>query len=473
MDRSTAFAFQSVGFLNSEKNMLLESPRSDNSPLAADTDGILDITIHRANNLHNICIYGNQDVYAKFSITQCQDAVYSTRPVKAGGRNPAFNQSLQIPVSRPDAVLKCEIWMMSSFRHYLQDQLLGFVLVPLGDLFGKEKQTRDYCLTSTELFHTPAGSVCLSLLFHRRSDGILEHELSSKMLQDGDLAACCPENASPVDLNNIEFPDLDAASENQHLVSAYLKMAAGNNGSGYPETRDAPVLGRGGGRHEDGLSPESRDLMGAPFLQLGVSPIEEVDCEITLNSGEENSMEVSTVTSNAHVVSYASPASHAVSGKSLVVSSDTEHLSRAGQALSRDSTNGLVSTDNNLCKSDPIASRLSSVQGSGDFSTVMDEKQDQGNAISTSEQGDDSFVFTTPLVKIPDETEVPVVQQQIVDMYMKSMQQFTEKLAEMKLPLAVKPQDSAVTSNMKFDKKDAEEGKKVEQKFFYGSRAFF
>eukprot|EP00249_Psilotum_nudum_P006380 c19693_g1_i1 orf=1-480(-) len=74
-------------------------------------DGILNITIHHARDIQNICIYGNQDVYAKFSLTSRQDEIFCTHPVKSGGRNPVFNQSLQIPVAHRDAILKCEIWM--------------------------------------------------------------------------------------------------------------------------------------------------------------------------------------------------------------------------------------------------------------------------------------------------------------------------------------------------------------------------
>lgn len=38
------------------------------------------------------------------------------------------------------------------------------------------------------------------------------------------------------------------------------------------------------------------------------------------------------------------------------------------------------------------------------------------------------------------EPEQTVVQEQIVDMYMKSMQQFTESLAKMKLPMDIENQ---------------------------------
>lgn len=55
---------------------------------------LLDIYAHEALNLHNICIYANQDVYAKFSLTSSPDEALSTRVVASGGNSPRFNEQL-------------------------------------------------------------------------------------------------------------------------------------------------------------------------------------------------------------------------------------------------------------------------------------------------------------------------------------------------------------------------------------------
>jgi hypothetical protein len=55
---------------------------------------LLDIYVHEALNLHNICIYANQDVYAKFSLTSSPDDGLSTRVVASGGNCPRFNEQL-------------------------------------------------------------------------------------------------------------------------------------------------------------------------------------------------------------------------------------------------------------------------------------------------------------------------------------------------------------------------------------------
>eukprot|EP00250_Pteridium_aquilinum_P027491 c35057_g1_i1 orf=1-348(-) len=63
-------------FLDSDTIMPLDMNASKareilmgSSPRPSSIDGVLDITLHHARDIHNICIYGNQDVYAKFSIT--------------------------------------------------------------------------------------------------------------------------------------------------------------------------------------------------------------------------------------------------------------------------------------------------------------------------------------------------------------------------------------------------------------------
>ena len=84
-------------------------------------------------------------------------------------------------------------------------------------------------------------------------------------------------------------------------------------------------------------------------------------------------------------------------------------------------------------------------------------------------------VFKSPLGNIDLEAEQSAMQQQIVDMYMKSMQQFSESLAKMKLPMDLdKPgsKDGGDVIQSQNDKPDPQK-KKDKSRVFYGSRAFF
>ncbi|GER40744.1 calcium-dependent lipid-binding family protein [Striga asiatica] len=103
--------------------------------------------------VHNICIHDNKDMHAKFSFTYNPDETLSTRIIN---KNPDlnFDERLIMKIRQADAVLKCEIW---------NDQLLGFALVPISSVPGKGKVTRIFDLSSTDLFHSPAGTVKLSL----------------------------------------------------------------------------------------------------------------------------------------------------------------------------------------------------------------------------------------------------------------------------------------------------------------------
>lgn len=447
---------------------------------AGNTDSILHVTIHHAKDIHNICIYGNQDVYAKFLITHYQDAVYPTQPVKAGGKNPVFNQSLEIPVCERDAVLKCELWMMSCARNYLEDQLLGFVMVPLKTLYGKGKQTQEYYLTSTDLFYTPAGTVYLSLLFHDHGS----IEFGGNMVPECDQATCLPapnscevmmdcgqQSTAATNLCKVEFLDLEAASEDQHLVSMYYKMAAGATFEGYTESNGIPVRGGHGdhsengheghgdhcenglGEGDHGVALENQDLSRAipSAVQLHASHMGTVDDEMLLSPREEKSMEAPLLSGeNSHMSGFTSPSEMHKISISADVSSATEHISGS-----------------------PLFTGTQPVECIGDQSqTARREAQDKDSSLSTC-QTNEALPYAAPLVNISVEPEMAINQEHFVDLYLKSMQQFTEKLADMKFSFDMEAQDSAVLRSGQVEKKVPEGGKKEGPKLYYGSRAFY
>ena len=94
-----------------------------------------------------------------------------------------------------------------------------------------------------------------------------------------------------------------------------------------------------------------------------------------------------------------------------------------------------------------------------------------------------------PVISVNIEQEVKVDGNQIMDMYMKSMQQFTDSLAKMKLPAldldngsSEKSSPAAAASEADSSGADSSAAKKPtaggqqekpSPKVFYGSRAFF
>ncbi|KAJ6302783.1 hypothetical protein OIU77_016804 [Salix suchowensis] len=85
-------------------------------------------------------------------------------------------------------------------------------------------------------------------------------------------------------------------------------------------------------------------------------------------------------------------------------------------------------------------------------------------------------VFSSPLGNINLEAEQSAMQQQIVEMYMRSMQQFTESLAQMKLPMELdklESEDRGDVIQSHNNKLELEKKKKDGGRVFYGSRAFF
>ncbi|EOY32906.1 Calcium-dependent lipid-binding family protein [Theobroma cacao] len=381
--------------------------------------GILEIYVHHARNIHNICIYDNQDVYAKFALTYNPDDTHSTRIINGGGKNPEFNENLMMKVTQIDAVLKCEIWMLSRARNYMEDQLLGFALVPISQVVGKGKVTQDYSLSSTDLFHSPAGTVKLSLSLNTcipvnpQTNSFPETTSTNSsisaevVLLDRKISEVI---LDPVEYSRIEFPDINVVRENQQMVSEYF----------------------------DGL--KSRPGI-ASFLHLGASHQHVEDYEMTANSSEEN--HGGSISPNGSLQNSGFLSSTTTS---LSVCPDTPTSKKGGEAGDEKDLN---------------------------YSSKEEGSSNQEGNMNPVKYGQ---VFSAPLGNINLEAEQSAMQQQIVDMYMRSMQQFTESLANMKLPMDLdhKPgREDRGDVIQNHTKKIEHEKKKDGSRVFYGSRAFF
>ncbi|KAK1273804.1 hypothetical protein QJS04_geneDACA022181 [Acorus gramineus] len=282
-------------------------------------------------DIHNICIYQKQDVYAKFSLTSDPETALSTKIINGGGQNPIFNETISLDVHSVDASLKCEVWMLSRIKNYLEDQLLGFALVPLSEvLLSKKNQliNKEFSLSSTNLFHIPAGSVQLSISYIGSSPDVLEVHTPTEVENEDLLIPC--------EYEKIEFPDLKIVDETNLLVSECTSIPCSGN------------------------------------------------INMSFKSGETSPKE-----------------------------------------------------NDNLTKI---------------------EKP-----------------FLLPVMSINSESEQTVVQQDIVDMYMKSMEQFTVSLAKMKLPIDVVTTEGVDVENSATDSKQKSKlsTKSTGSRPFYGSRAFF
>uniref|UniRef100_A0A7N0TIQ5 C2 domain-containing protein n=1 Tax=Kalanchoe fedtschenkoi TaxID=63787 RepID=A0A7N0TIQ5_KALFE len=423
-----------------------ELPYNSNSLPTHDSEGsfrfsgILEVLVHHARDIHNICIYENQDVYAKFALTYNPDEAVSTRVIMGGGKNPDFNESISMRISNPEAILKCEIWMLSRARNYMEDQLLGFALVPISSVVGKGKITQDFSLSSTDLFHSPAGTVKLSLSLNTSplqnfssstfSVSPPTSSISSEvMLVDRNASST---QADPFEYTSIEFPDINVVKENQKMVSEYFDLAS----------------------HSD---PRHELVSTASFLCLGASsqPIE--DFEMVLNPSGSTQISGSLDRNTpSEPVCNKNP-----SAADLMSSHDVSIIKHAHcQSVSSDPA--AANKRNEIYRGKQI------VHSGKDG---VREKEHNTSVIKI----DAPFSAAN---NVSNEVEQSAMQQQIVDMYMKSMQQFTESLAKMKLPMSLgKPEHEAHgeviqnrTGNSDMDTNNKKDGS---SRVFYGSRAFF
>lgn len=342
--------------------------------------GILEVYVHHARDIQNICIYHKQDVYAKITLTTDPEKSVTTNTINGGGQNPVFNEKVSIDVPTLDTSIKCEIYMLSRVRNYLDDQLLGFTVIPLSDVIFK-KVEKEFSLSTNDLFHSPSGFVHLSLSYNGVSPDVIPIPPPSKEL---------PESGIPVpDLDKLEFPDPKIANENEMMVSEYI-----------------------------GLSSES------------------------LVSESLVSSDTDDQTSSENGASFGFDPHHGIEPKP-------------------ESPPSSVSTNGSQC--DPIPDKLESRnQESESESSLKDDKVKGGSV------GD---VANKPTVAVNIEMDQKVVQQDFVDLYMKSMQQFTESLAKMKLPLDMENEKTSSGDSSSDQNTGTPNG--TRPRVFYGSRAFF
>lgn len=374
--------------------------------------GALDVCIHQARDIHNICIYHKQDVYAKLCLTTDPKDSLSTKIINGGGRNPVFNENLRLNVRSVDASLKCEIWMLSRVRNYLEDQLLGFTLVPLSEVLVNDgKLEKEFSLSSTDLFHSPAGFVTLSLEYNGASPDVMAVpkaalESSNTTLKDSEIS-----ESLASDLDKIEFPDPKIVNEDEMMVSEYFSIPCSN-----PESEGSESHATSG--TEDHLSSE-----------IGARNVE------SFSTASVESIKLPKVDSPPSSLS-----TNGASSPSAPTSSESSDASEASKPRTQQ----------------PIEKEK-----------CMDIKN--GEADSSTEVPSDSI--SKPVISVNIEPEQNVVQQDIVDMYMKSMQQFTESLAKMKLPLDV--DNGPTNSGNSSSDQTTPSSKNGNARVFYGSRAFF
>jgi len=407
--------------------------------------GYVDVHVKSARDIQNICIYHKQDVYARLSLPGDGAPASSTQVINGGGRNPVFDQSVRVGVRAGDvdAALRCEVWMLSRVKNYLQDQLLGFALVPLPDVISAEGGTlaAEFPLSTNDLFHSPSGFLELELSYIGVVPEVIPVSPTPKpALADPDECGDAGDSAE-MEYENMEFPDLNLVEENKIMLSEYV---------GLPCTAVEAQSSESLLTTED-VDGESHDA-GVRVVQSFSTDNSTADSVGAFRSDTPVSS-LSTTESPAAAVP-ATPQSNPSEQSGNALSSAAGHKEKASDAAEVDSSH-----------------------------TVQESQ-----AVNSPGTMSESAVDKPPAMSFNFEQEVQVNQKEIMDMYMKSMQQFTESLAKMKLPLdmdngsdksangaasaaATSPADSSGTDSSATTKKPTAQDKSP--KVFYGSRAFF
>ncbi|XP_024960168.1 uncharacterized protein LOC112500815 isoform X1 [Cynara cardunculus var. scolymus] len=375
--------------------------------------GVLEVYIHQARDIQNICIYHKQDVYAKICLTSHPEKSVTTQTINGGGQNPVFNQNLCIDVPTIDSSLKCEIYMLSRVRNYLEDQLLGFALIPLSEVVIKNgKLEKEFSLSSNDLFHSPSGFVQLSLAYNGPSPDVIAIPPPSKT-KNLVLTESEPPVLNQTELDKLEFPDPKIVNENQMMVSEYFGISSESLVSS---------------DNDDQASSEN----GAPFV---------------FETPKPDSPPTSVSTNGSHC------------GSVPVESTESESSDKPPKSANQESDS-------------PPKDKPVEVGSMGDSRNEPVEVGSMGASRNKPvEVGSIGDSRNKPSMAMNFEMDQKVVQQDFVDLYMKSMQQFTESLAKMKLPLEMENEQTSSGNSSTDQNTQTPNG--TRPRVFYGSRAFF
>ncbi|KAL6656862.1 hypothetical protein ACP70R_004642 [Stipagrostis hirtigluma subsp. patula] len=412
--------------------------------------GYVDVHVQSARDIQNICIYHKQDVYARVSLPGEGAPVAATQVVNGGGRNPVFDQTLRLGVRAGDvdAALRCEVWMLSRVKNYLEDQLLGFTLVPLPEVVAADGGTlaREFQLSTSDLFQTPSGFLQLELSYIGVVPEVVPISPTPKpaLADPEELETAGAGAGNGKEYEKIEFPDLNLVEENQIMVSEY---------TGLPCKAVEP--------QSSGSLLTSEDGDGATTVnhEAGVRLVESFSTD---NSTADS---VGAFRSDTPVSSVSTTESPAAAAVPATPQSNSEPSGNAHSSAEQKEKAVSEATDAEVDSSRTV----------------------QGSSAVNSPGAVSETAVDKPVVSVNIAQEVKVDQKEIMDMYMKSMQQFTESLAKMKLPLDIdtgseKSGGAAAASDADSSGADSSAAKKPtaagaqekpSPKVFYGSRAFF
>ncbi|KAL5196984.1 hypothetical protein ABZP36_000496 [Zizania latifolia] len=410
--------------------------------------GYVDVHVQSARDIQNICIYHKQDVYARLSLPGEGAPAASTQVINGGGRNPVFDQSLRLGVRAGDVdgALRCEVWMLSRVKNYLQDQLLGFALVPLPDVVAAEGGTlaREFPLSTNDIFHSHAGFLQLELSYIGVVPEVVPVSPTPKpaLADTEETEVVAAGDANGKEYEKIEFPDLNLVEENQIMLSEYIGLPCT---AVEPQSSESLLTSEDG----DGATTETHDA--------GVRVVESFSTD---NSTADSTFRSDTPASSVSTME--SPAAAAAAAAvPATPQSNPEPSSGNGNAVSSAEQ-----------KEKAFDAEVES------FRTV----QNSPAAYSPSAMSENAV--EKPVISVNIEQEIKVDQKEIMDMYMKSMQQFTESLAKMKLPMDMDTfSDKSGAGGAGAAASDADSGavkkpasggpQEKSPRVFYGSRAFF
>ncbi|KAL8131143.1 uncharacterized protein LOC141711332 [Apium graveolens] len=464
-----------LGYLASQKlgnsssgHSLIEGGGLENSKPVI---GVLDVYIHQARDVQNICIYHKQDVYAKICLTDDPEKSASTHTVNGGGRDPVFNENLWLDVRTIESSLKCEIWMLSRIKNYLQDQLLGFALVPLTDVVIENgKLANEFSLTSDDMFHSPTGSVRLTLAYNGASPEVLEIPSTHSSLLARAVEQCNEGISSlPREYEMIEFVDPKLANENEMMVAEYYAIPCANLNSEDPKSIDNNIPDNNIHSEVYALAPavESTEVTEdakVPTSQ-NVSINESLSIPVITNSASPS---VSVLTSSPSVV-----CDNPGALKSVVSPEETtEDVAKVPEVVERDAISHDEKTED-VAKASDFESHPEKTEDAAKASDFVNQNVVSPNVMTKNVGEAHVSNAIKPLVSVNAEVEQKVVQQDYAAIYMKSMEQFSEALAKMAFPYEAGKAAPIEKERKESANKEQASKDSGRPKVFYGSRAFF
>ncbi|MBA0573854.1 hypothetical protein Golob_001109 [Gossypium lobatum] len=230
--------------------------------------GVVEVYVYQARDIHNICIYHKQDVYAKLCLTSDPESTFSTKIINGGGRDPL---SLAYVGSSPEVMAIPIMHMDLVAEKTVKDSEISECELEKIE-FPDPKIVNENKMMVSEYFGIP----CSSLDSESSGSLIISNAKNRVSL---DMAVNVAESFSTATVNSIPVPKLESppSSVSTNWVSFPSADSPVASKTSMEEHISTPKEKTADARDADSNSSRARsDSIEKPFVSVSIEPEQKV-----------------------------------------------------------------------------------------------------------------------------------------------------------------------------------------------------